>query len=251
MELKTIVNELVDAITASNINLEEVPRATRPAFEIAQRTAKDRMKSLNDTYCSELLKNAWVFVVHGSGLNPAIFAQIAEEEAGTITLNAEELYQRLAKPIDAALGARREFAPESVAALNRELRFISDELGIASMPAAKFTGSVSLPDLAATTAHVRTLIRGIVQDDLNRIFLRARLGQKALDMKFSDTPVPVVLVNATVDEAYGLAPIFNTNHTVTIDENTEVTKEFVLSTFETATKKTNNKNKKKANKENQ
>lgn len=243
--LEALVKEIAETEETANLETDRLDYRVRAAFEMAKREAKDKLEGLKKKYTDAIQQGTLGFFVSGPGAEA--FAKIGEEEASTLTIRADALYRRLAEPVEPSLGHTREFGVNQMARFLRGLGDVSRELEVTSLVAPKLMESGHLATYEDVVAHIRTMVRFTVGDDLNRIFLSREIAKAALAARYSSPVLPVVFIGlADVEEAQSLeGAVSRFGARVTAPE--DVTKEFVIETFSEyeAKKKKTGPNKKK------
>lgn len=241
MQTKTLdqlVSELAQKQTIAQTNLDDIPWMTRPAWSSNIERAKEELTVLKAEYRNKLLAQSLaIFVVGGTDEQKAAFASIAKKEADVLVLNADDLYKRLAQPIDAALGTQRTFTATYVPMLLRGMKEVGDELAIREIAAPKFSSETPiLEDSGAVVELVREVVRDSSGDDLNRLYLADKLTDQALAVRYKGSVVPVIVLGAGPDEVLGLTPLFAHVGALVSLDGVNVDKELVLASFEQALK---------------
>lgn len=244
--LSEILEQIEQNQKLADTDPESTPGLSRAGFAVAIREAKDLLVDLKKEYKDQLLDRARDVFVFGDKAKISEFGKLAEAE-GAVVVDADELYRRLSGPCDASLGAEREFGPSQVSLLISGLKGVSVDLDILNMNAPKLPGLVKVEDAAATTAHVRSMVRAAVGDDLNKLYLAADVTKKALEVKFKASGLVVVVLNATgPEDAREIATLFG-HHLPSVNLTSDV--EIDVTIVHRAFKRSNNKPPKNETKE--
>ena len=180
---------------------------TGPAIAAAARQAKDRIAELTKEY-GELVKEGAVAIFLLTD-DPREFASIAKEDFGTINLDSQELYRRIAAYIVPGLGPHHEFGAHQAGQMVAALRELGEELGMNSMPAPKHTIlPVVVKDEKEVTDYIRSVIRASMGDELNLNFLERKLVAQTLEAGFTNPAVPVLIIGAEEGEIEALSKLF-------------------------------------------
>lgn len=202
---------------------------TGPAIAVAARQAKDRIAELTKEY-GELVKEGAVAIFLLTE-DPTEFAAIAQDDFGTVNLDSQELYRRIAAYIAPGIGPHHEFGAHQAGQMVAALRELGEELGMNSMPAPKHK---ILPVVVNNEKEVTEYIRGVIResmgDELNLSFLERKLVAQALDAGFSNPAVPVLVIGAEEGEVEALSKLFKVP-TSTIKVTGPVNKDVVTKHF--------------------
>lgn len=245
--LEQLVNELVDQNTIANTNLDDIPWNTQAAWASSIERAKETVVALREDYMNRILgSSVAIFALGGTKEDSDKFASIARDEAEVLVIYADDLYKRLAQPVDAALGGERRFTANSIPILLRAMKEVGNELGIRELMVPSFGANVFVPDGEALLALVRRFVRESCGDSLNQTYMAKKLAEVALSVRYKGSVAPVIVLNATPEEVIGLSPMFSCVGAQVKLEGTEVNKDMVLASFEKALKQVR-KNKKNTN----
>lgn len=212
---------------------------SRPGIEVAIRLAKDSLPKLADEYCRTIMQNGAAIFTAGENGKVTEFAAAMSKEPSSIVVDAAELYDRLADPVDKALGTGdRQFSASYVGLMIAELKEIGEELGITSIQALDFKEMPLLPTRAAVVEYVRDVFRKAVGDDLNRAYVNKKITDRAFDIRYKGNTAVAVIHGALEEEVEGLSKSFGRGKTrVTIKPTDEINKEFLVSTYKNAMSK--------------
>lgn len=237
MEFDKLLEEIDRTTSTATIKLDEINPRARPGMEVAVREAKDHLEELKTKYGQLVQERALGIFVLGNAEGVFQFASIAEYEGDTITLESDSLYRELARSIEQAMGDTRVFGPDAMSHLVTNLRTMAFEMGIVTLPVPKFE-EAHCSSFNDTIAHVKKLVRLAMGDDLNSIYLKKVLVEKALKIRYTGSVVPVVVISDSESEIAGLSPMFQKGTTVVnVADGDNVTKEYVLKVFSSTKKK--------------
>lgn len=239
MNLST--EELVSTIKlleeTASMDLSLVPGNTRNGFQMAIVDAKTQLAPLKQEYRNRMFSNSVGFVVTGPKADE--YAEVAKKTAPSLfKLEADQLYASMAKQIEPTIGQSREFTAQQMAGLISLLRETALEAGASPhMQVPLFNESVTVNDTTELEAHVSGLVRDIAGPTLSALFLGKQLVDQAIASSFAGSVLGAVVVNRSQDDQeQELSQIFATRIDVPTDEDTEITEEFVIKTFESAKK---------------
>ncbi|NBP13514.1 hypothetical protein EBU95_03830 [bacterium] len=191
MTVKEILNQLLEKRAESNINLNNIPPSYRLGAEGNVRAAKDAVERLKKQYVEEVSKTAFIVAVLGE--NSKEFAKLAEENFGMISLNHEEMFDRLQTALKAKL-ARDTYTQYEHSTLLSEILNLKAELGIVSLPLPTLNTQESYYN-GELHSSMRTVLEKTYGDSLESIYLKKQMTEKALEKAHDGNSLPVVLYN--------------------------------------------------------
>lgn len=237
-ELSTILEQLHSYRKILNTDLDTVSPRTRAGFETSQREAKDNIAAALKEYEEKLFSSSICFYPHGEDpAKVANFIDVAVSEAPTmLQLNARSMYADIALKIWPSMGYRHQFTMDCFSTLVRELRYIGQELGVDEMSAPRYGEPFACSKLEELVDYVAHLVQEAMGHELNKLYLRRRALNYALATEHTGA-LPVILENASPEEAQVIAEGFTVFAPVPIASTTEITPEFAISTFKKYSKK--------------
>lgn len=242
MNAKEIVEQIKALEPVASLDLETVPSRTLPGMQMAKRDAQEKIATLRDSYREQILNGLLGLFVTGPGASE--FARISETEDEIIVVHADELYQVLAAPAEAAMTTSREFGTSQFSHFLVAYGDAMSQIEVANPPSPRFSDGVVLKTHDEVTAHVRNLVREVIGDAANREVLLRSIVKKGLALSYGKSVVPVVVLGVTEPEVEGLSSLFKKG-VVNVQTTADVTIETVKEAFEQAKKKLTNTNKKK------
>lgn len=239
MNLST--EELVSTIKSleetANFELDAAPYHVRGGFAIAAQDARTQLAKLKPEYRTRLLANSVAFVVTGPKVD-AYAAEAVKTAPSLFVLEAGEMYEVIARQIEPTIGASREFTIHQFTGFMSLLRSVAREIGASQsiqQPLLEFSAIV--PTREDLVAHVTYLVRQSVGHGFASLWLGNQIIEKALATGFNGTVLGAVIINRSDDSLdQELAQTFATRVEVSTEEDTEITNEFVIKTFELAKK---------------
>ena len=239
--LKKLMEEIVETEKLASIDVEECDWRVRPGMSIAKADAKDKLEGLKKRYLDAISGTTFSLFVLGPKAEDFVKVAEAESAAPLLVLRADAIYHRLMERVEETLGANREFGTMQMGMVIRALSELARDLDIKAFDAPKFIESGTLVNTAAVLAHVRRIVREAVGDDFNRIFLTREITRKALEMRYTSTVLPVVVLGLeSDDEVSGLNSIAARFGARVVAQD-EVTKESVIEVFTEIKEKLKNK----------
>ena len=203
--------------------------ASAPGIVAAARQAQDKIVELKTQYGNILKQNAVPIFLLGEGQNK--FSDIARDLFDAIVVDASEVYNSIADYIDLGMSDRREFGLHQCSQLISALREVGIDLGLRDIPCPKHKVlPVILKNVQEISDYIRATIKESMGESVNVTHLEQKIVKQALDAKYSNPSVPVLICGARQDEIDGLSKIFDrTAETLTLTGTVDkevVTKHF-------------------------
>jgi len=174
-----------------------------------------------------------------AGPGAEAFAKLAVEEGPAIVLDAAEMYKKVAEAWYPTVRVDKVFALDCLMSFLNGLGSLLPPLGISRVSPPDFGKHLGrkVEDIQDAIDISRDVIRETVGDDLNGLYLNHRLTEEVVKADWDMTIVPVVVINAVLDEVKSKDGLFNglfygRNVGVAAKETT-VEKEEVLAAFKT------------------
>lgn len=224
-----LLNQYEEAVKAAAVNLDDYPIKNRPGMEMRKRESATELPKIRQQYGEIIQAKAFGIFLEGDPQSSAEFARVASEEASTINVSADGLYQTLADGIEESMGTRRTFGTTQLGLLIGALTEVGRELDFRNIPMPQIFDVAICADRAALVNTVREMVRAVVGDRLNLLWVSQHMIQAALSIRYTRSVVPVIVTNATADERQELSKsLFNgTTFTVPVTAET-VSSEHVL-----------------------
>jgi hypothetical protein len=220
---------------------EEFPARTRPGLVSAQAEAREELLAAEQNY-AQYVKDAAVAGVITSSSPERVqeFLALAQEVSAQplVVVACDEVYSRLAAAGETGLGASRQFGAGQLGIILEEYAAVGRELQFTSLAAPRWSYDVIVPTHKDFVAAIRTAIRaGDDGDSLNRAYIRLQAYRKALEVGYSNSLVPVLIVGSTPEEAPFLQKqLFNAAVSIDLDPGEAPTAEVVKSFFKSMVK---------------
>lgn len=233
-KIDSLLAEYDETLKVSQWDLADFPPAAAPGLSGRIRQARFELPKIAAAYEEAIRPNTVAIFVSGTDDQEQVFAGLAAQEGGTITVRADALYQTLAAPVERALaaGKGRQFTAHFGGMVSDGLRDVAAELGIASMNNPSFSAAPILADRGAVVGHIREAVRTAVGDQLNAMYIARMLANVALQTRQTGAVIPVVVIGTTPGETEGVSKCFGrVGANVALPAEQEVTKEFVLKVF--------------------
>lgn len=207
---------------------------TYPGKSSQQGEAKKNLPALKAKYLDYLQDAALVMVLSGTQNSQTKFAEIAAEEGNTVTVDAKALYLKLSEGIEESLGYTREFGVTQLSLVINGIRDICLDLGIRETDRPRHLEQVVVLTQADIVDHIRKIVRESDSDFLNVKYMSNTLLQQGLSKRYNQSVVPVVIMNASEEEAKALSQFWSkpyANVQVPSFASTEEYQKFVLEIF--------------------
>ena len=168
------------------------------------------------------------------------FAAVAYKEGPAVILHADGLYEAIAAEWFPTVRVDAQFELDSINGFVNGLGKVLATIGVLHIMQpeyGKFLGR-RINSLADAVGLTREIIRSVVGDELNAIYLQNQVTAKVLGRGWPMNIVPVVILNATSEETIALTTkLFNARN-ITHEATTEdIDTKDVLSVFKSLTKK--------------
>lgn len=240
-----ILKELKRLQKIADVDLENVPPIVRPGVEGAKREALEQIDEAKNKYKKSIRDAAIVVILHGDSQKQVAFADLASHLAETVTLDCHALYDNMAKELYVLADAKGAFPPSLMTDVVSALRTQVKGCGIRSIPGFDLGDKTEFKSEQELSEALRAAIRASSDDEVNKMVLEARLGDKALENAYAGAAIGVCLLNATVEEAGRLSNTLcaGNNAVVEIPSNQTITDEYVINTLKSVHQKIKSKRK--------
>jgi hypothetical protein len=239
MNLETILKNIDDAerLAAIDPNEPQYTR-TRAGIEAAIKGAKERLLKLKNEYSATVQQNGVAIFLQGPADKVREFTNLVNEMGEAVTIDAEELYAEHFLPVlEASIGPSRAWNSNQVAIMHRLLAEVSKGLGVYLTRAMRLPADATLATKQDTLNFIRQTIRTELGDEFNSQYLKRALAREGLKIRYMGLVAPVIITNASPEEAVGLGQMFGRGKaTVTITDEDKVNKEFIAATFKNVQK---------------
>ncbi len=225
--MQLLVENIVKTQAQLDRNLEFTDPRTRGGHEVAKGAARDRLPLLRAQYTAMLRKGMAAIFLSGHPEGLASFISIAEKEAPLLVVAADALYRRLALEVESSMRTDRSYEPTQCARLQAALMTVCTELGITEMPSPKFKDGAILHKFDDVLAYVRRSVRAVAGDKLNQMYMEKLLTDRAIEIRYQMSVVPVIVTGATKEEVTGLSSFFNNKTVSTITKNLPTTESII------------------------
>lgn len=236
--LEKLSEEYESVAKTAAMNLDDVPAATRGGWSTRVREAQDRLKDLRVEYRNALLKNGVAIFLEGDAAKVGEFVQLVVDGNEGLVVDANTLYDRLAREVEVSLSDQRNWGVTQTYRLHQALQAVMFELGLSEMPMPSRDSMPIVPTYADTVAHVKSIVKGAVDNQLNRLYIINEALNAAIKIRYIGVMAPVLITNATAEEARELSQEFGKGTaTVKVTAEDEVNKDFLSKTFRDVNKK--------------
>lgn len=205
---------------------------TRPGHEMRRRQAQQELPMLTKEVAAQFKKVGFPVFVSGSNVDD--FVRVATEINECVNVSFSRAIAPIVDAVEAALGQRnREFSPSAFSSMVREIRQVGAALGLTSIPALNYDGSVYLTGREETGQ----LVNSYIVKYLGVEFLAGMIEQAALEEAKNlkgDTPVIPVVVSGLSEDLYdSVGKGMFQGKFVTAEASADVSQEAVTKVFKT------------------
>jgi hypothetical protein len=185
-----------------------------------KRIAADEAKKVELEYKKQVTSRSGTVFVYGGTTEVLNKFLEAVKELNVPTYNTDYVYVRLAKPVEANIGNRREYNSHSILMLVSEMAVLGKELGVEYINAPKLTGMSICGTFDDTVREVRKSIRNSeTGDNLTKIYFETAILRDALANGFNKPSLAVVIVCSSKEEAENLSKNFLNGNSTVVDLN--------------------------------
>lgn len=195
-----LIEQVATEKQASEVDLTECPNELRPGRQSMKNASLQKYTELLGILRGAIGNYSGGVFVSGPGAKA--FADLAEDEAPALVLDASELYRGIAEVWFPTVRVDKVFAVDCMPAFIMGLNAALFPLGVRRITPPDFGQrfGTRIESLDDATNLTRDILRTTLGDDLNVLYLRSRLAEKAVaetwDLKF----ITVVVLNATINE---------------------------------------------------
>ncbi len=242
-KLQQLITKIDENAKLAATDLSEWDPRKLPGMTMRVKEASEALESLQGSYADYVNANSFLLFVTGPKDAVAEYARVAEEEGGTLTVSAAGLYREIATAVMPSIGDRRVFGVTQLSLLLQELGEIAMRLKIRSIPTPNLEEISNVPTEEDVVNQIRDIVRKSSGDQVNAVYLKESVVKAALEIRYTQVVVPVVVTDATADELKTLPELLETPHLlVTLENKESVTSEKVIETFKTITRLLKTKN---------
>lgn len=228
--IETLLQQVHFFQQTANQDLTNADFRTRPGREAAKRDAEEALAGVLAEYEHELHRSLAGLFVTGPTEAVNEFSRIAAEEGPAAVVDVSAMYVQIASRVEAVMRGDRIFEPSQFATMLLAMTEFANSLDLRMVPTPNYSGDVRLATFEDVVAHVRKVIRDKLGDSLNEVSLLRQATEQAISLGFAKDTFPVVLKNATPEEAEGMAGFFG-GKTVNVTVDEAVTTETVFDAF--------------------
>lgn len=212
MTAAKLLEQYDEAVKVLAIDIIDIPQATRPAMMMRQTEARNEKVALMERYTELLRANAFTIFPVGETEDVQAFIKIAAEEADTINISAETLYERLATFVEDSMGSRRQFGITQLGLLIDGVTQVARELKLTNLKSPTITDVEVCPTHADLVQTIRRMVRACGEDTINKAFIERLLCEAAREIRYTRSVTPVIVSDAKEDEIDNLSGLFSGAH---------------------------------------
>lgn len=175
------------------------------------------LEKLKTLIVNEVKATAFGVVLTGDEEAIKVFADISEENANTINVPADGLFNRICDEIEPSIGDRRTFGTTQLSMLITSMSRLGRELNLEDvLPVPQIDDLVHVKSRDALREYVRYLMRKVgAAEVLNSAWIEKQVSERALEIRYTNHVVPVILTGAVEAEAATLGKTLFSGRTYT------------------------------------
>jgi hypothetical protein len=230
MEVKKLLEEIELTENVANEDIAGWDPRTVIGKQMSKNQAATRLDVLRDQYRQALAEAAVGILLDASPDLQQEYAAFAEDEAGTITVDANEMYLQIGKRVFPSIGRDKLFTATQSALMFETI----EEIAVHVQAPLTLTAPVGTPHNSIVQNEqecanlIRDTIRKAIGDGLLKLYIEKQVIEKALAVRYNSNVVPVVVVNATPAEVVGLEKALFMGRNFPVKLTGNVSKESVL-----------------------
>lgn len=180
-----------------------------PGRETARRIARATLESTRLAYVDTLAQRWGAILLAGPKETQDAFATMASEVGPAVVVSARDFYRQLAKDVEGSMRTDRLIEPGQFSHLTAAYERAAKDLGLAHQAAIlKFKNG----NLAKTPEDLANYIRKTIVEskgaNIVTAFVRRLAGQKAAEIRYQSSVLPVVVTEADGVDLEVLSPLF-------------------------------------------
>lgn len=232
-QLPEVLAAYKSAVKKANLDLDSVPQANRPAFGIAKRKATDDLPDLKGEYLARALKTSIAAFAVGSPEKAAEFAAVAAKAGGSLTVDANATYAKMADKIWPSLGRTREFSVHQAALLDQALKELALDTGYTGrFESIKIRKLKVVSDRDELVDYVRELVFASNGVTPAVVAAQNQILEQALKAEFAGRMLAVVVVNAEAIDRQAISSMFTRTVEARVDDAEQIDERFARNVFE-------------------
>lgn len=236
---EVVLKELQSTIEDANVDLDMKPYAVRGGFSMRKNDAVLAVPRLREEYKSRIFGNMVFVFARGDTDKTRAFVDVARQEAGVFTVDADEIYRLLTDKIDRTIGQHREFTVHQFTILNDGIDdYTKGSERDLTVPASAMRALDSTPTKEDLVNYVRALVTSVHGTALVERFASEQVVDQALDDSFSGKIAALVVTNASEAVEQALAGMAKVARTSVVDCNVaeSIDRTFAINTIKEAQK---------------
>ena len=190
-------------------NLDTVPMRSLPGRETARRIARTALEPARTAYVDALAQRWGAIFLSGPQESQGQFAALASELGPAVVVGARDLYRQLAGAIEGSMRTDRLVEPGQFSHLTAAFERVAKDLGAAHLaPVLKFKNGSVAKTPEALAGYVRQTIVESRGTGIVVAFFRRLIGQKATEIRYQSSVLPVIVTEADGVDLEVLSPLF-------------------------------------------
>jgi hypothetical protein len=216
----------------SKRSVESVPLPARPGIEMQVRQSIAALPKLRLEYLTRILRSSFGFFLEGvdEEKNNA-FTKIALDN-GAVLVDADALFQKLAKEVQYSLGPSKEFSITQIGLMDHALRELVEATGYdGTLNRTVISELRVVKDRERLVSYIRELVARSNGSTPVTVTAQSDIVRQALEQQFAGKRLVVIVRNASAQNRAALAGLFTKVTNVDLDSVTEVNEETAATIF--------------------
>jgi len=231
--LEQIETRLSAALKLSNADLSGWDPRTRPSIEIAKRQAGDDVAGLKLQYEVAFTRGAVAIFLAGSEADQKEFAELAETEGGTVTVDGKAMYRRISAKVLPTIGGDKQFGTTQSFIFIMEMQDIMRELNISDWVAPASTQPATINNEADMLQLASQLVGKIGGAATLKTFIVKQATEQAIQLRYTKGVNAVVITGLGEPEREALKGLVFTGDNIVVElpEGKQVNTDTVIKAF--------------------
>jgi hypothetical protein len=216
-ELSDLVKNIERVKEDADVNLHNADFRTLPSLELKRNQAKRDLVELTTQYKNLISKRmAKIFLTGVKTENVGKFVDLLKKEKLTV-FQAPSVYENIAQTVWPNLSSGNLYSTPAFLRLCETCRILSDHfVTFPKVPPKNIGTDTIVKNMAELTVLVKTAVRFAYGDSLTKAYINEQVYKEALNTRFNDRLMCLVIADVTPEERNALAevlfpdsPVFN------------------------------------------
>lgn len=235
---RTDIETLIDTIVQRKVLLarpiEEVATRNRAGHEILRRSVSDELPQLMKDLRVATIPHRLIGVF-ATGDADTISAAAATIADGGLVIAADEVWRKVADPVETSLGPQRRWGVHQWYLVQRGVAEVARELGHSEMQSLPNPNEIQTTDVDGLVDEIRKIVAASTVADIQVRYIEDQLVRAVCDNRLTATAVPVLVVGASEDERRTLVRFFVRSQTHVFEPGAETDEAALTKIFRAAT----------------